>query len=116
MKRKPLSRLARTRIYDSAKGICALCRQAINAERGTKWIVEHMKPLWLGGADDETNMAPAHQSCAVTKTSTEAPTKAKGDRIRATHLGIRKASSRPMPGTKASGLRKRMDGRVEKRT
>jgi 5-methylcytosine-specific restriction endonuclease McrA len=90
MKRRPLTRLQRTRIYDSANGVCCICGNPVNAERGTKWIVEHIKPLWLGGADDESNMGPAHQSCAVEKTVSEAPVKAKGDRVRAKHLGIRK--------------------------
>lgn len=90
MRRKSLSRLARTRIFDAANGYCCICDLRIDAERGDKWIVEHVKPLWLGGADDETNMQPAHQICAITKTIQEAPVKAKTDRVRAKHLGIRK--------------------------
>jgi 5-methylcytosine-specific restriction protein A len=89
-KRRTLTRLMRTRIFDSTGGQCCLCKTKIDAERGAKWIVEHLKPLWLGGADDETNMGPAHQACAIAKTVSEAPVKAKGDRIRASHLGIRK--------------------------
>lgn len=90
MKRRYLSRLARIRIYDNAEGKCCLCGWPIDAGRGGKWVVEHLKPLWLGGADDELNMGPAHQRCAVEKTVSEAPVKAKGDRVRARHLGIRK--------------------------
>lgn len=90
MKRKRLSRLARTRIFDAAKGICCICDTPIRAGSGDKWIVEHEKPLWLGGTDDETNMGPAHQRCAINKTSSEATVKAKNDRMRARHLGIRK--------------------------
>lgn len=93
MKRKSLSRLQRVRIFDAHKGECCICKLQIWAERGDKWVVEHIKPLWLGGADDETNMAPAHQRCAVEKTSAEAPVKAKSDRVRAAHLGIKKPRS-----------------------
>ena len=89
-KRRKLSRLQRIRIFDTAEGNCCLCQLPIDASRGAKWIVEHLKPLWLGGADDETNMGPAHERCAIEKTTAEAPVKAKGDRIRARHLGIRK--------------------------
>jgi 5-methylcytosine-specific restriction protein A len=92
-RRRHLTRLMRTRIFDSTKGVCCICHTKIDAERGAKWIVEHEKPLWMGGADDETNMGPAHQSCAIAKTVSEAPVKAKGDRIRASHLGIRKPRS-----------------------
>lgn len=87
-KRKPLSRLARVRIFDSHKGVCCICDRPIRS--GEHWIVEHEKPLWLGGADDETNMAPAHEHCGIEKTKGEAPVKAKTDRQRANHLGIRK--------------------------
>lgn len=114
MKRKAMGRVKRTRIYDSAKGICCLCRQPIHAERGSKWIVEHLKPLWLGGADDETNMGPAHSDCAIQKTVKEAPVKAKSDRVRANHLGIRKASR--FPGSRDSKFKKKLSGEVVYRT
>lgn len=100
--RRHLSRVMRTRIFDSTKGICALCKLPIHAERGDKWIVEHLKPLWNGGLDEESNMAPAHQRCSVVKTAGEAPMKAKTDRIRAKHLGIKKRG-RTIPGRKFDG-------------
>jgi 5-methylcytosine-specific restriction protein A len=112
-RRRHLTRLMRTRIFDSTKGMCCLCQTKIDAERGAKWIVEHIKPLWLGGADDESNMGPAHQACAIEKTISEAPVKAKSDRMRANHLGIRKPSR--MPGSRDSGLKKKMNGTVEVR-
>lgn len=114
MKRKPLTRLQRVKLFDEHKGECCLCNLPIRAERGERFIVEHIKPLWLGGADDLSNMAPAHERCAIAKTTREAPIKAKSDRVRARHLGIKK-SGRPMPGSRASGFKKRMDGRVERR-
>ena len=90
MKRKRLTRLARTRLLLNANSICCICHQPIHAQRGEKHIVEHLTPLWLGGADDESNMAPAHERCAIQKTVAEAPVKAKSDRQRAKHLGIKK--------------------------
>jgi hypothetical protein len=42
------------------------------------------------------------------------PRIAKMKRQRAAHLGA-KTSKRPMPGSRASGLKKHMDGRVSKR-
>lgn len=99
MKRQRLSRLQRTVIFDDAKGICCICHTPIN---GKRWIVEHVKPLWLGGADDNTNRKPAHESCAIQKTVSEAPIKAKTDRQRANNLGIRRAK-RTIPGRKFDG-------------
>jgi len=114
--RRYLTRNMRRRIYDAANGDCCICDTYIHAERGDKWIVEHVKPLWLGGEDEESNLRPAHYRCAIAKTATEATVKAKTDRVRARHLGIRKNQFRPMPGTRASGLRKRMNGTVERRS
>lgn len=113
-KRKPLTRLQRVKLFDDHQGTCCICYTKIDAGRGDKWIIEHIKPLWLGGEDDERNMGPAHEGCARKKTSAEAPVKAKSDRVRANYLGVPKAG-RPMPGSRASGLRKRMDGTVERR-
>jgi hypothetical protein len=39
---------------------------------------------------------------------------AKTDRIIEKQAGVKKRKGRPMPGSKASGLRKRMDGKVER--
>lgn len=100
--RRYLTRNMRRRIYDAANGDCCICGLYIHAERGDKWICEHVKPLWLGGADDESNIRPAHYRCAIAKTTSEAPVKAKTDRIRARHLGIKK-SGRTIPGRKFNG-------------
>ena len=40
----------------------------------------------------------------------------KAKRLRERGEGIKRRKGRPMPGSKASGLRKRMDGTVERRT
>ncbi len=110
--RRSLSRLARIRVFDAAGGVCHLCGQKIHV--GERWDVEHVRALSLGGADDESNMRPAHYACHKIKSAEEAPRKAKADRQRAAHLGIRKPSSRPIPGSRASGIRKRMSGEVER--
>jgi len=91
----------RTRIFDRDNGNCCLCGIEIDTPK-QKWILEHIKPLWLGGADDESNMAPAHYDCAIEKTRKEAPVKAKSDRIRASHLGIKKRR-RTIPGRRFNG-------------
>lgn len=107
--RKTLSRLARVRIWDAHHGTCCICYTKI--PHGKPWIVEHIKPLWLGGEDDERNMGPAHEHCARDKTSKEAPVKAKSDRVRANHLGIKKPRSirrwRKFDGTPVYASRER---------
>jgi 5-methylcytosine-specific restriction enzyme A len=110
MTRRRISKAARAKLYEAAGGRCCLCGLAIPA--GASWIREHQLPLHLDGADDETNWAPAHVACAAGKTAHEARMRGKVRRLRA---GGRKRKGRPLAGTIASGLRKRMDGTVERR-
>ena len=65
--RRSISKAMRARVFAAHKGRCWLCRGIIAT--GEKWQVEHQVALVLGGADDETNMAPAHVDCHRTKTS-----------------------------------------------
>lgn len=109
IKRKKLSRQARVRIFNSNSGICYLCWLKIDPVK-SRWICEHAKPLWLGGADDESNIFPVHQHCAIAKTVSEAPIKAKSDRIIAKRLGIRKKSK--FAGSRDSAWKKKLDGTV----
>ena len=86
-KRRTITKAMRVRIFDRASGVCHLCKLPINATRGEKWHVEHINPLWEGGSDDESNMAPAHVDCHATKSGEEAAPRAKGTRQRASHIG-----------------------------
>lgn len=114
MKRKRLSTRDRKFVFDLAKGVCHLCNGEIKT--GDAWEVSHAVPLEMGGADEIQNMFPAHQKCHRRHTSeVDIPTIAKAKRREARHIGAHR-SRRPMPGSKASGLRKRMNGQVERRT
>ena len=92
-----------------------MCGEKIDAPK-QKWDVDHWHPLWLGGEDTEANMKPLHVACHVGKTSGEAPIRAKSNRVRAKHLGLRKRQSKPMVGTRASGWKHKMDGTWERRS
>jgi 5-methylcytosine-specific restriction protein A len=110
-KRRSLSKLARVRIFDRAGGLCHLCGLRIHV--GEPWDVEHVNPLWLSSDDSEENMRPAHKACHRAKTSAEAPLKAKSDRVRAKHLGIKPKSR--FPCSKESPFRKKLNGEVVRR-
>ena len=88
MSRKSLSRLARVRVFDAAKGICHLCETRIHA--GERWEAEHPRGLAFNGSDNEDDLRPAHVRCHKPKTAAEATRRSKADRQRANHLGIRK--------------------------
>ena len=113
MSRKSLSTRDRVRIFNSHNGICHICNGKIQV--GERWEVSHPRPLEMGGEDEDSNRAPAHYRCHRTLTATQdIPQIAKAKRREARNIGAHR-SSRPMPGSRASGLRKRMDGTVEKR-
>jgi hypothetical protein len=111
-KRLKLSPKKRLQLFLEHSGRCCLCKQPIQV--GDGYIVEHVLPLALGGTNDWENLAPAHRSCATAKTSKEAKERAKGRRVAEKHFGGRQ-SRRPMPGSKASGLKKKLNGQVVRR-
>ncbi len=92
MTRRSITHAARARIFLAASGLCHICGLQIYAIK-QRWDVEHVKPLWLGGTDDESNMRPAHINCHASKSADEAPQRAKSNRIRARRIGIRKPRS-----------------------
>lgn len=103
--RRSLSPLQRLKIFEAAKGVCHLCEQRIQV--GQAWEVEHVRPLALGGSDDESNMRPAHKACHKDKTKTDAASWSKAKRVKAKLYGIKRRSSLSHPT-----LRKKMNGEV----
>ena len=110
-KRKPLTRRQRIALWDRHGGRCVVCLFPIPA--GEPFVDEHVIPIALGGSNDDANRGPAHIQCAKAKTKLDQKMIARASKQRARHLGIkRKTKGRPMPGTRASGVRKRFDGTV----
>lgn len=101
----------RLRIFDAHGGVCHIAKRKIMG--GELWDLDHIKALANGGEHRESNLAPALRDKHKAKTADDVAEKAAVDAKRKKHLGI-KPSSR-MPGSRASGLKKRMDGRVERR-
>lgn len=65
--------------------------------------------------DSLENCAAVCPRCHAYKTAHhDTPLAAKTLRQQDKHLGIKPRQSRPMPGSKASGIRRRMDGTVER--
>lgn len=100
-KRRSMTKARAARIFLAHNGKCCNCGQQIR--QGDGWFVEHPIPLAQGGADDETNTAPAHTKCKPAKDATDAASKAKRDRIvtagwdRDKPSQIRSAGFRPRP-------------------
>lgn len=99
--RKPLTPSQKLSLYESQRGICPLCDQAMH--RGEKLIDEHMRPLGLGGSNDLGNRAIVHAICAAIKTNGpdgDLATGAKAKAQKRASLGFRAESrlrSAPLP-------------------
>lgn len=105
----PIPDRVKLRIYEAAKGRCAHCGlKVLPAE------YDHIIRVKDGGENRERNLQLLCRPCHAAKSSAERTEGAKVDHIKAKHLGIRKAKGRPLAGTKASGIRKRMNGQVER--
>lgn len=115
MTRRRLTVAQKVALFRDHDGRCHVCAGKITP--GEAWEVEHVVPLALGGADDASNLAPAHKKgCHERKTrEQDVPEIARAKRREARHLGVGKPTSRPMPGSRASGWRIPFRGRPERR-
>lgn len=93
---------------------CAKC--GIKLGNGVTWDCDHTKALVNEGENRESNLQPLckKNGCHPKKTVDDVALKSETYQARIRHYGIKKPK-RPMPGSKASGLKKCMDGRVVKR-
>lgn len=91
-----------------------MCAQKIDGTR-EPWDLEHLIPLALDGADDETNTAPAHKSCHRAKTNEDVGRIAKANRVRAKHNGAKKQTFHRLAGSRGTKFKKRIDGTVVRR-
>ncbi len=84
---------------------------------------DHDKPEWLQTASKEEREAINPEDvkllgvecCHKPKTAVEAGERAKDYAVLEKEARVRAKPGRPLPGTKASGLRKKMNGEVERR-
>lgn len=75
---------------------------------------DHILAVELGGESTLENGRWTCRPCHKVKTADDIRRIRKADRQRDRHTGAMPKSRKPMPGSRASGIRKRMDGTVEK--
>ena len=78
----------KVRVFERYGGVCYL--SGIKIESGMDWELEHILALCNGGEHRESNMAPALVAPHKDKTRADRRLKAKNDRVRKKHLGIKK--------------------------
>lgn len=126
MKRREFSRSQRAAIIlraTNAAGmvVCEGCGLVlarkpfeIDHEIAEALIVDKSKPLTID--DGKLLGVECCHRGGANKTRDDVRVIAKAKRVEARHLASRTPSRNPMPGSRASGIRKRMNGTVEKRT
>ena len=100
------------RIWTREHGRCHITGRKIRP--GDAYEFEHVIAICNGGEHRESNIALALTAEHKAKTAADVAEKAKVDRLRKRQAGIKTSRGRPLAGTKASGLRKRMSGQVER--
>ena len=114
LRRSTFSTSFRLNLFLKRKGKCAACSQKIEA--GKAWDIDHILPLALGGTNEPDNLQILCRSCHKTKTARfDVPRIAKTKRLKARHLGARKPSRRPIPGSRRSPWKRKMDGSLVRR-
>lgn len=102
------------RVFQRFNGICPKCTRKM--EPG-KWQCDHIIALVNGGGHAESNLQPLCASpCHSQKTKADVAEKSRVYRKAANHAGIKTRKGRPMPGSRASGIKRKMNGQVERRT
>ncbi|WP_127524013.1 HNH endonuclease [Mesorhizobium sp. Z1-4] len=75
----------RQRVYDRDNGKCHLCKLPIKVAES--WQADHVRAMINGGEHRESNLAPVHARCHVSKTARDVAEKSKTARIRQKHTG-----------------------------
>ena len=112
MSRKEFSTRTKAKAFHRAGGNCDGCGGRLYVG---KFAYDHDNPDGLTGDPTLENCRVLCTACHSVKTTTQdVPRIAKAKRREAKHIGA-KAPRNPMPGSKHSRWRKRMDGTVERR-
>ena len=104
----PLPPRVKLRVFDKYKGRCADCGRAIVGK--IKAQFDHIIALINGGQNRETNFQLLCHECHGGKTSTDIKEKSVIYNKRISGLGLR--NKKLIPGSKGSGFRKTMSGKV----
>ena len=97
-------------LHDRQGGKCAICGHTIGEEE--QFHADHIIPLAIGGEDSLSNIQIVHAPCHRSKTKDDVKTIAKVRRIR---NGGRKRKGRPMPGSRLTPWKKKLNGRTVRR-
>jgi len=113
-KRTKMTRARRVGIFLRDDGMCCLCGVRIAAHREA-WIIEHPDAIAMGGSDNDADLHPAHEKCRRIKDKEDAKRLAYRNRVIDSGYANKSRARNPMPGSRASKWKRRMDGTTERR-
>lgn len=112
MPRFEFSKKQRLEIWTRANGHCEECNAKLKTGEGE---YDHIIAQGYGGENETENGQLICSVCHKSKTKKDVGLIAKAKRNHAKQNGYSKPKPRPLPGTKASGIRKKFNGSVERR-
>ena len=80
------------RIFENHGGCCNGCKRKLYP--GDLVEFDHIKPLWDGGENRESNIQPMCLGCHKPKTAAEARQRGKGRRLRMKQAGIKRRTQK----------------------
>lgn len=108
--RQEFSKRVKLQAWDRCGGRCECgCGQKIHGDAEYDHIIE----CAIGGDNSLENCRVLRRRCHAEKTDERRFEIVKSIRIREKNAGIRKPKGRPLPGTKRSGIKKKLNGDVE---
>lgn len=113
MARREFSKSTKTAALERCRRCCELCGVGFSHAISPEY--DHRVPDALDGLNDLENCQVVCRTCHRLKTLGEdRPRITKAQRLDDKHMKLR-SKSRPMPGSRRSPWRKKMDGTVERR-
>lgn len=91
---------------------CHMCKSDIDPVRKNSWRADHIRRWAEGGEDTPENLWPICMDCDAKKAPHDTSEVAKGKRVKDSLYIKTGPKGRPMPGSKASGVKRKMDGTV----
>lgn len=114
--RKRLTDQQRAKLFLDHDGRCYICTRRIRP--GEQWEDEHVQSLENGGSNDIENRRPVCKNCHAPKTAEDRKLAAKTRAVAVAHIippSQRQKRGPPIPGSKRSKFKRKMDGTIERR-
>ena len=111
--RREFSAKVKQAAFERSGGYCESCTAPLSPGH---IHYDHVIPDALGGDPTLDNCACICSACHGRKTSkSDVPRIAKMKRQRSQHIGAKSKSGPPLPGSRRSGWKRKMDGAIERR-